>query len=211
MGLLMCMRPGDQGTVVEIGGEIDIVTEDQLREMLLQVMSRHNPRIMLDLSRVSFLDCSGIRVLISTRRRAELLGGELLLIAVSPRVGKILRLTGMQDVLPVHEYAASPAMSAAHGAQRDLTPASPFPAIAARRVPARLAGQAGPPQRVRQGTPTLTSSALAATTLAATTLVTGAGAVIMRTPGTRTPSARTAVTRVAGACATVTLATVTRT
>lgn len=187
----MCVRPGDQGTVVEIGGEIDIITEDQLREMLLQVMSRHNPRIMLDLSRVSFMDCSGIRVLISTRRRAELLGGELLLIAVSPRVGKILRLTGMQDVLPVHEYPAIPAMSVAHGAQRNLMAASLLVVSRARRVLAWLTCEASPPQRVRQGTPTLARAALATATLASAT--------------------RVGATRVGAARATVTLATVART
>ena len=54
---------------------------------------------MLDLSGVSFMDCAGLRTLLATRRRAELRGGRMRLIAASAAVRRIIELTGVQEAL----------------------------------------------------------------------------------------------------------------
>jgi anti-anti-sigma factor len=104
MGLTVRVRPGDRGTVVWISGEIDVNATDPLQDLLLQVMRAHGSWLLLDLSGVSFMDCAGLRALVLTRRRAELRNGSIRLIAASAAVQRILNLTKMQDVFPVHEH-----------------------------------------------------------------------------------------------------------
>ena len=82
MGLTLGVRLGDDGTVAVVSGEVDVCTEAQLQQALLQIMREHGARLLLDVSGVSFMDCAGLRALLTTRRRAELHGGFMRLIAV---------------------------------------------------------------------------------------------------------------------------------
>ena len=53
----------------------------------------------MDVSGVSFMDCAGLRALLATRRRAELRGGFMRLIATSAAVRQIIELTGTHEPL----------------------------------------------------------------------------------------------------------------
>jgi anti-sigma B factor antagonist len=80
----MGVRPGDGGTIVAVSGDVDVCTEAPLRQALLRIIRERGARLMVDVSGVSFMDCAGLRALLATRRRAELRGGFMRLIATSP-------------------------------------------------------------------------------------------------------------------------------
>jgi anti-anti-sigma factor len=103
MGLAVWVRPGEGGIIVAVSGELDVGTEQPLQRVLLRIMSEHSARIFLDLSGVSFLDCAGLRALLTTRRRAELRGGFVRPIAVSAAVVRIADLTGVREILVAEE------------------------------------------------------------------------------------------------------------
>jgi anti-anti-sigma factor len=104
MDVTLGVRPGDDGTVVAVSGEVDVCTEAPLQQALLRIMREHGARL-LDVSGVSFMDCAGLRALLTTRRRAELRGGFRRLIAVSRAVRRIIELTGAQEALAVERIA----------------------------------------------------------------------------------------------------------
>ena len=54
---------------------------------------------MVDVSGLSFMGCAGLRALLATRRRAELRGGCMRLIAASAAVRRIIELTGAHEAL----------------------------------------------------------------------------------------------------------------
>ena len=95
MGVTLCVRPGDGGTIVAVSGDVDVCTEALLRQALLRIIRERGARLMVDVSGVSFMDCAGLRALLATRRRAELRGGFMRLIATSAAVRRIIELTGM--------------------------------------------------------------------------------------------------------------------
>ena len=99
MSVTLCVRPGDGGTIVAISGEVDVCTEALLQQALLRIIRERGARLMLDLSGVSFMDCAALRALLATRRRAELRGGCMRLIAVSAAVRRVIELTGAQEAL----------------------------------------------------------------------------------------------------------------
>ena len=99
MGVILCVRPGDGGTIVAVSGEVDVCTEAPLQQALLRIIRERSARLMLDLSGVWFMDCAGLRALLATRRRAESRGGRMRLIAASAAVRRIIELTGAQEAL----------------------------------------------------------------------------------------------------------------
>ena len=110
------VRTADGVTLAELAGELDLASAPALREQLLGLLRPGFSRLVLDLSRVSFCDASGLAVLVGTGRRARLLGGFLRLAAVPPQVNRVLRLTGLHQHLPIFPtvWAATSAPGPGH-------------------------------------------------------------------------------------------------
>jgi anti-anti-sigma factor len=88
-------------TITGLSGKLDIARAPALREQLLGLLRPGASRLVIDLSKVSHCDASGLAVLIGTGRRARLLGGFLRLAAVSPQVDQGLHITGLRPHLGV--------------------------------------------------------------------------------------------------------------
>jgi len=104
------IRPGVP-VIAEVAGEIDVVSAPRLRETLLLAIRRHGPVICADLGGVTFLDSSGVHVLVATARRAWLEGGKLQVVRPSERAWRTITLLGLQDVMagdPPHSRDWSP-------------------------------------------------------------------------------------------------------
>jgi anti-sigma B factor antagonist len=87
--------------VVFAVGEIDLATSPTLQEALVEaVESRRN--LVVDLSAVSFLDSTGLGVLIRTRKRIAATHKSMSLVGPTGMVGKVLRITGIDQAIPVH-------------------------------------------------------------------------------------------------------------
>jgi anti-anti-sigma factor len=125
-GLRVSARTENGVTIAQLAGELDLASAPDLRERLLALLRPASGRLVLDLSRVSFCDASGLAVLIGTGRRARLLGGFLRLAAVPPEVSRVLRSTGLDQhllVFPTVGLAAG-APSAPSSGTGGATPAA---------------------------------------------------------------------------------------
>jgi anti-anti-sigma factor len=143
-GLDLSAQTAGDTTIAELTGELDIASASALRERLLSLLRPGSSRLVVDLSKVSFCDASGLAVLVNTGRRAKLLGGFLHLAAVSPPVGQVLNITGLRRqfaIFPTVQAASAAAPGAQHG-----KPGAAASGRAARAHPAPASGQAEPPQ-----------------------------------------------------------------
>ena len=134
--------PGCDGAViVTLRGELDIVSAPAVRERLLSLLRPDASRLVIDMSAIRYADASGLAVLVSTQRRAVLLGGTLRLAAVQPEVARVLTVTGFSRQLAVY-----PTVQAAI-AGRKLTIRTAFlatgQAVTAQRV-AKAQSEPGP-------------------------------------------------------------------
>lgn len=86
---------------VELRGEIDALTSQRCGEFLLDLLSRHPPNIVLDLSDLSFCDAGGLGTFVRLANRAEELGGLVTLTGVGPLLARQLRVTGLDRRFPV--------------------------------------------------------------------------------------------------------------
>lgn len=92
----------DGTVIVAIGVDLDIASAPAVRERLLSLLHPGACRLVIDMSAVRYADASGLAVLVSTQRRAVLLGGGLRLAAPRPEVAGVLRVTGLSRHLVVY-------------------------------------------------------------------------------------------------------------
>jgi len=94
--------------VVSAAGEIDVFTAPQLDSELSAVTGGGQHRVVVDLSRVDFLDSTGLAVLVKTLKRVrEHDGGSLAVVVTADRVAKVFRLTGLDTLIPLHPTVES--------------------------------------------------------------------------------------------------------
>jgi len=106
-GLGFSTRLQDGYTVATLSGELDVACTPELREQLLAVLTPWASRLVLDLSGISFCDASGLAVLVSTSRRAALLGGLLRVVAPSSPVDVALQESGLLRLFDIFPTVAA--------------------------------------------------------------------------------------------------------
>lgn len=93
-------------TVVAIDGELEVSEAAALRDLLGSLVAGPQSRVLLDLSRVTFIDSSGIGVLVGAHRRAAEAGARLGLAEPTAGVRRVLELTRTDRVLSIFGTAA---------------------------------------------------------------------------------------------------------
>jgi anti-sigma B factor antagonist len=88
----------DRWTVVAVGGELDVYSAPRLREALIDLIGAGHRRLILDMDGVTFIDSTGLGVLIGGLKRLRGAGGELRVVATVEPVVRIMRITGLNRV-----------------------------------------------------------------------------------------------------------------
>jgi anti-sigma B factor antagonist len=110
--------------VIAVTGEIDICTTTAMHVYLLDADTtcRNGDRdLVVDLSAVTFMDASGLAVLLRADRRSRQAGGRLRLAAPTARITRLLAITNLDqhfDLYPTTE-AATAVFHSRSGANRD--------------------------------------------------------------------------------------------
>ncbi len=89
------VQPRPEVRVVVVGGEVDMVTARLLERWVREQLTRPPRHLVLDLSGVTFLDSSGLALLVVTRELAQAAGCVLHLVGDQPPVARPLTRTGL--------------------------------------------------------------------------------------------------------------------
>ncbi len=88
--------------VIELGGEVDLYTAPEFKERLVQVIESGKKRVVVDLSKATFIDSTTLGVLVGGVKRLRPNGGSLALVCTDPNIIKIFEITGLDRVFPIH-------------------------------------------------------------------------------------------------------------
>jgi len=99
---LSCLISQTGQITVTIAGELDTASADQAYSYVRGVIDAHGGQVLLDVAGLSFCDARGLGALARMSRHAGQAGSSLHLVAPPPRLMKIIRITGLEDELPVH-------------------------------------------------------------------------------------------------------------
>ena len=93
---------GEPGhTVVRVSGDLDLMTAPQLLAAIEPNLDAGTGALVVDLSRLTFIDSSGLSALIRVNQRMTVAGRELSIIAPGPPAAKTFEITGLDQVLPL--------------------------------------------------------------------------------------------------------------
>ena len=88
-------------TVIRAFGELDVNSVLILRDALVTLNLDRATELHMDLSEVSFLDSTGIGILVATAKRVRALGGKFSTACPAGAVRQILETTGLVEFLGV--------------------------------------------------------------------------------------------------------------
>jgi anti-sigma B factor antagonist len=108
--------------VVRVVGELDIATAPAVADALSRLEAPCD-RVVLDLSGLTFIDSTGLRLAIAEHGRAVADGFDFALAGATGRVLNVLRLTGLDVTLPM-----APDVTAALGDSATRADGGPRPA-----------------------------------------------------------------------------------
>lgn len=82
-------------------GELDSSNAADVRERMDSALDRADiKRVVVDLSRLDFMDSTGVGILLGRYKKAIKLGVQLLLASPNKSVDKVLSLSGIYEIMP---------------------------------------------------------------------------------------------------------------
>lgn len=91
----------EDGSVVALAGDLDIVTSEDVKRRLAALLEDGNRKITVDMGEVDFIDSSGLGALVAVHQLASSKGSHLVVRSVPSRVQNLLRLTRLDRLLTV--------------------------------------------------------------------------------------------------------------
>src|ERR1043166_2552187 len=86
---------------IALEGEIDMHESPNVREAFREVIAQKLPRVFVDLSNVSYIDSSGIAVLIEAMQSVHTYGGQLALFGIRENVRTVFEIARLDQVFKI--------------------------------------------------------------------------------------------------------------
>ena len=108
--VLLEQRPLQRATILHLSGELDVAVARDLRRVCRTLPSEALPNVVIDLRRVTFMDCSVLGAFVLAHRRAVGVRGRVCIVATpTSRSGplRVLEVGGLDGVFCLHDTLRS--------------------------------------------------------------------------------------------------------
>lgn len=102
MQLEIEIRPDRGRHVVIPRGELDLVTQSQLKEAINELVVTGHVHLVVDLDETTFMDSTGLGALIGARRKTHAFMGSFAIVCSQERMLKLFRITSLDKVFAIH-------------------------------------------------------------------------------------------------------------
>ena len=83
----------------ELSGDIDHHTARELRRELDEMIARCRPELLIiDMTKVGFMDSSGVGLILGRLRAVRAYGGDIAVQGASPEIAAVIRLSGLSGL-----------------------------------------------------------------------------------------------------------------
>jgi anti-sigma B factor antagonist len=87
--------------VVAVTGEVDLFTAPQFKQRVMAPIAAGVDRVIVDLTKTTFIDSSSLGALIGAHRRLQQRGGRLVVACDTEAIVKTFRITGLDGVFTI--------------------------------------------------------------------------------------------------------------
>jgi anti-sigma B factor antagonist len=88
---------------INIEGEIDVYTSPKVKEALNDLIQKGNYNIIVNLEGVSYIDSTGLGVLIGALKRVKENNGDIKLVCTNLQIKKIFDITGLIKIFEIYD------------------------------------------------------------------------------------------------------------
>ncbi|WP_124726470.1 STAS domain-containing protein [Staphylospora marina] len=92
----------DQTFILHVAGEVDVYTAPALREKLLPRCTGDR-KVVVDLSGTTYIDSTGLTVLIGAWKSQKGSGGKLVVTGLNDRLRRLFQITRLEDHIEIEE------------------------------------------------------------------------------------------------------------
>lgn len=94
--------PSSDRYIITVHGEVDLATSPELDAAIIAAIDSGTSSVAIDLTNVSFMDSSGLGVIVRGLKRCREADIDLDLVITNERVLKVFGITGLDQVIPIH-------------------------------------------------------------------------------------------------------------
>jgi anti-sigma B factor antagonist len=94
----------DEPNVLPLEGEIDLHVSPRVSAALGAMIAQKPPRLVVDLSNVTYIDSSGLAVLIEGMQNVEAYGGKFILAGIQENVKPIFEIARLDQVFLIFPH-----------------------------------------------------------------------------------------------------------
>jgi anti-sigma B factor antagonist len=94
---------GDDGAVIAVRGEVDLFTAPELKKAIADAIDGGRVRVVVDLTETTFLDSSGLGVLVGALQRLRDRAGALSVVNVDSAISRTFSITGLDQILAIRD------------------------------------------------------------------------------------------------------------
>lgn len=91
----------DHTAIVELTGEMDVYTTPQAKAVMLDLLEKGYYHLVVNLQHTEYLDSTALGMLVGTLKRVREQGGDLRIVAPTPRIRRLLEITRLINVFPI--------------------------------------------------------------------------------------------------------------
>ncbi|MCE5324703.1 STAS domain-containing protein [bacterium] len=88
--------------LIELEGEVDVYTAPQLKQQIINILESGAKELMVNLTKVDYLDSTALGVLIGGLKRMREADGNMVLICPSPRIRRVFEITGLDKIFDIY-------------------------------------------------------------------------------------------------------------
>jgi stage II sporulation protein AA (anti-sigma F factor antagonist) len=108
MSLQIEFEHGSKALIVRLKGELDHHTAEAVRTRMEEAIERESCRnIVLSMKELSFMDSSGLGVILGRYKQITALGGKMVVCDVNPSVFRLFQMSGLFKILSIEENERS--------------------------------------------------------------------------------------------------------
>jgi anti-sigma B factor antagonist len=100
------VRHRDDAVVVDLAGEVDLLHNAEIHQALVDVCADKPLRLLVNLTEVTYMDSSGVGLLVEAYRKIKEYDGRLILFGLSPRVRSVFEVTKLDNFFRIVETEA---------------------------------------------------------------------------------------------------------
>ena len=106
---ILDVRTEDRNGLVHVAlvGELDLSTVAKVQEELRRVEATSPPTLVVDLSKLTFLDSTGLRCIVTADERARAEGRRIVIVRGPDAVQRVFAITRLEDRLEMVDDAGS--------------------------------------------------------------------------------------------------------